>query len=96
MNEGKRIVCIGKILFAAFIVAAVLGSAALFGAVRADAEADGGYAADITGTGADFITSVPVQTEVYKAGEGTVTYSTFDEDCNIVSQETVEFSYGVV
>ena len=28
--------------------------------------------------------------------EGTVTYSTLDEDCNIVSQETVEFSYGVV
>lgn len=91
MNEVKRIVCIGKILFAAFIVAAVLGSAALFGAVRADAEADGGYAADITGTGADFITSVPVQTEVYKAGEGTVTYipASADETAQIVLENAV-------
>ena len=28
--------------------------------------------------------------------EGIVTFSTLDESCNVVSQETVEFSYGVI
>lgn len=91
MNEGKKTGLSVKLFFAAAVIAALIGAAAGLGAVRADAEADGGYAADITGTGADFITSVPVQTEVYKAGEGTVTYipASADETAQIVLENAV-------
>lgn len=94
MNEGKKTGLSVKLFFAAAVIAALIGAAAGLGAVRADAEADGGYAADITGTGADFITSVPVQTEVYKAGEGTVTYipASADETAQIVLENAVMHS----
>lgn len=73
MNIRRRIIVLHRVLFAAFAVAAVLIAAAFAVSAEAAAETGTGYAADIT-DGADFIHSAPMETSVYKAGEGTVTY----------------------